>query len=133
MIGIDTNVLVRYLVADDARQAALAAQFLERTLSSERPGFIGNIVLCELFWVLDAGYGYPRAEIAATLQRLLEVDRLRFESPAEIWQALDDYRSGADFADALLARIHQAAGCETTVTLDRRAATRIRQMRLLQR
>lgn len=133
MIGIDTNVLVRYIVRDDARQAAAATRFLEVTLGVQHPGFIGNVVLCELFWVLENGYGYARANIAATLQRLLEIDRFRFETPELAWQALDAYRHGADFADALLARINEAAGCEYTATFDQRAATRIEPMRLLTR
>lgn len=133
MIGLDTNVLVRYVVQDDARQAALATRFMETTLSEERPGFIGNVVLCELFWVLESGYGYARADIAATLQILFEIDRLRLESAALAWQALEDYRNGADFADALLARVNETAGCDYTASFDQRAASRIKQMRLLTR
>lgn len=133
MIGVDTNVLVRYIVRDDARQAAAATRFLEVTLGGQRPGFVNNIVLCELFWVLESGYGYTRADVAVTLQRLLEIDRFRFETPELAWQALDAYRNGADFADALLARINEVAGCDYTTTLDQRAATRIKPMRLLTR
>ncbi|HJP99779.1 MAG TPA: type II toxin-antitoxin system VapC family toxin [Rhodanobacteraceae bacterium] len=133
MIGLDTNVLVRYIVRDDAHQAAAATRFLEGTLGAQHPGFIDNIVLCELFWVLESGYGYTRADITATLQRLLEVDRFRFEAPELAWQALDACRNGADFADALLARINEVAGCDYTATFDQRAATRIEPMRLLTR
>lgn len=133
MIGVDTNVLLRYIVRDDARRAAAATRFLEVTLGAPHPGFIGNIVLCELFWVLESGYGYARADISATFQRLLEIDRFRFETPELAWQALDAYRNGADFADALLARINEVAGCDYTATFDRRAAARIEPMRLLTR
>jgi predicted nucleic-acid-binding protein len=72
MIGIDTNVLVRYVVQDDARQAALANQFIETTLGDDEPGWIASVVLCEFVWVLEAAYGYTRNAIVATLQRLFD-------------------------------------------------------------
>ncbi|MEO6968123.1 MAG: type II toxin-antitoxin system VapC family toxin [Rhodanobacteraceae bacterium] len=134
MIGLDTNVLVRYVVQDDARQAVLATRLIEQKLdASERAGFIASIVLCELVWVLESTYGYRREQIGETLQRLFEIDRFRLESPALAWQALDSYRDGANFADALLARINEAAGCDYTASFDHRAAARIKQMRLLAR
>src|SRR6185312_17049290 len=122
MIGIDTNVLVRYVVQDDARQAAVANQFIETTLSDEEPGWIASVVLCEFVWVLEAAYGYARNAIAPTLQRLFEVDRFRVEAPALAWRALDEYRSGADFSDALIALANEAEGCAYTATFDRSAA-----------
>ena len=130
MIGVDTNVLVRYVVQDDARQAALANRLIETTLSPARPGFIASIVLCELVWVLESAYGYAKEPIAALLQRLFEVDRFRLEAPALAWRALSAYRKGVDFSDALIALGNEAAGCEQTATLDRRAA-RLEQVRLL--
>jgi predicted nucleic-acid-binding protein len=132
MIGIDTNVLVRYVVQDDARQAAVANQFIETTLSDEEPGWIAWVVLCEFVWVLEAAYGYARNAIAPTLQRLFEVDRFRVEAPALAWRALDEYRSGADFSGALIALANEAEGCAYTATFDRSAA-RLRQMRVLGR
>jgi predicted nucleic-acid-binding protein len=132
MIGIDTNVLVRYVVQDDARQAAAANQFIETTLSDDAPGWIASIVLCEFVWVLEAAYGYARTAIAATLQRLFEVDRFRLEAPALAWRALDGYRAGADFRDALIALGNEQAGCDYTATFDR-GAVRLKQMRLLGR
>jgi predicted nucleic-acid-binding protein len=132
MIGIDTNVLVRYVVQDDARQAALANQFIETILSDDEPGWIASIVLCEFVWVLEAAYGYTRNAIVATLQRLFEVDRFRVEAPALAWRALDDYRGGVDFSDALIALGNEGEGCGYTATFDR-AASRLKQMRLLGR
>lgn len=133
MIGLDTNVLVRYILRDDARQAALATHLIERTLdATERPGFIASIVLCEMVWVLQRGYGYTREQIAETLQRLFEVDRFRFEAPELMWRALDGYRAGADFADAMLALVNEQAGCDYTASFDRKAA-RLGQVRLLSR
>jgi len=132
MIGIDTNVLVRYVVQDDARQAAAANHFIETALSVESPGRIASIVLCEFVWVLEAAYGYARSAIVPTLQRLFEVDRFRLEAPALAWRALEDYRAGADFSDALIALGNEQSGCEYTATLDRGAA-KLKQVQLLGR
>ena len=132
MIGVDTNVLVRYVVQDDPRQAAAASHFIETTLSEDEPGWIASIVLCEFVWVLEAAYGYARNAIAATLERLFEVDRFRVEEPSLAWRALDAYRSGADFADALIALGNEHAGCDYTATFDR-GAGRLKQFRLLTR
>lgn len=133
MIGLDTNVLVRYIVQDDARQAALATRLIEQTLgAAANPGFIASIVLCEFVWVLETSYGYRREQIAETLQHLFEVDRFRLESSALAWRALAGYRAGADFADALLGLVNEQAGCEYTASFDRKAA-RLEQIRLLSR
>ncbi len=132
MIGLDTNILVRYIVQDDAHQASLATDLIERTLDvAERPGFINSIVLCELVWVLETAYAYRRDQIAETLQRLFEVDRLRVQAPAIAWRALDAYRQGADFADALLAYDNESAGCAYTASFDKRAAARVASIRLV--
>jgi predicted nucleic-acid-binding protein len=130
MIGLDTNVLVRYLVQDDIRQAALATQLIETTLHDDEPGWIAAIVLCELVWVLEGPYDYARSAIASTLQRLLEIARFRVEEPALAWRALDVYKSGADFTDALIALGNEHDGCDYTATFDRGAA-KLRAMRLL--
>lgn len=133
MIGVDTNVLVRYLVQDDARQAAAASAFIENTLGPNRPGHITLIVLCELVWILEGAYGYERARIAEALHRLLEVDRFRIADTALAWRALDAYRAGADFSDALIALLDEQAGCDYTASFDRKATTRLKQTRLLPR
>ena len=130
MIGIDTNVLVRYVVQDDARQAAAASHFIETTLSEVEPGWIASVVLCEFVWVLESAYGYARSSIVATLQRLFEVDRFRVETPALAWRALAEYRVGGDFSDALIALGNEHEGCAYTATFDR-AASKLKQMRLL--
>lgn len=122
MIGIDTNILVRYIVHDDPTQARAATRFIEHTLGDDKPGFINRIVLCELVWVLESGYGYVRAQIAETLQRLFEVDRLRIETPDLAWRALDAYRAGIDFSDAIIALVNVSMNCEYTASFDRRAA-----------
>ncbi|CAN5275649.1 type II toxin-antitoxin system VapC family toxin [soil metagenome] len=132
MIGIDTNVLVRYVAQDDATQAAIATRFIEETLSREQPGHISLVALAELVWVLRTRYDASRPEIARTLEVLLTAPRLRVQDEAAVWIAVDEYDAGpADFADALIAALGRVHGCSHTVTFDRKA-TRITGMTLLQ-
>lgn len=122
MIGLDTNVLVRYVTQDDPAQSALANEFIEGRLTSERPGVIGHIVLCEMGWVLSRAYRYTRDQIADVLNALLTCREFRVESPDVAILALQDYRrGGADFSDYMLARAHQRLGAEYTLTFDRQA------------
>jgi predicted nucleic-acid-binding protein len=116
VIGLDTNVLVRYLLRDDPVQAARAERELER---NER-FLIDSIVLCELVWVLETGYGSSRTEIAAALERILGTAQFEIESKDLALAALDDFRrSAADFSDCLIGRRNRAAGVPETVTFDR--------------
>ena len=116
MIGLDTNVLVRYLLRDDPVQAARAERELER---NER-FLIDSIVLCELVWVLETGYGFSRTEIAAALERILATAQFEIESKDLALAALDDFRrSAADFSDCLIGRRNRAASAPETVTFDR--------------
>lgn len=123
MIGLDTNVLVRYLTQDDPVQSALASAFIERELSAAEPGIVGHIVLCEVGWVLSRAYGYARAQVADALEALLTCREFHVESPDLAILALLDYRrGGADFSDYLLGRAHQRLGATHTATFDRKAA-----------
>lgn len=123
MIGLDTNVLVRYVVQDDAAQARAATQLIERTLTSERPGFVDRVVMCELVWVPESAYGFTRAQIAPVLRQLLATVVIRIESADRVALALRLYESGsADFADQLIGLLNQDQGCEATYTFDRKAA-----------
>lgn len=123
MIGLDTNVLVRYLTQDDPVQSAQANAFIARELSAAAPGIVGHIVLCEVGWVLTRAYGYTRAQVADALGALLTCRELCVEAPDLAILALQDYRHGAaDFSDYLLGRMHQRLGAAHTVTFDRKAA-----------
>ncbi len=123
MKGLDTNVLVRYLVQDDVRQAAQASEFIETCCTEESPCFIGQIVLCELVWVLESNYQQNRMEITSIIEQLLQVGQLEVMDSEIVWRALSDYRnSNVDFPDHLLARVNESNGCEHTVTFDKRAA-----------
>ena len=123
MIGLDTNVIVRYLVQDDPKQAALATRFVERVLSAENAGFITMITLCELVWVLAECYGADRKRIRGVLEGLLASKQLVVEDADLVWKALRAWdASGADFSDALTGQIVAARGGGKTVTFDRAAA-----------
>lgn len=121
MTGVDTNVLVRYLTQDEARQSTAAADFLETECSGETPGFLNDVVLCELVWVLEDAYGYTRAQIVPVLEQLMRTAQLRVADASSAWRAIESYRQGYDFADALIGETNRRQGCDVTVTFDRRA------------
>jgi predicted nucleic-acid-binding protein len=131
VIGLDTNVLVRYLAQDDRIQSPLATKFLEGSLSQKEPGFVATVVLAELVWVLESNYQFGREQIANLLDALLRAQQLKFQDQDSANQALRDFRTTkADYVDCLVQRIGSGAGCSQTVTFDR-AASRITGMRLL--
>lgn len=130
MIGLDTNVLVRFLVQDDLEQTA-AATALISGLTEAEPGYVCREVLVELVWVLDRAYGLGRADIARALDGLLEAQELVIEAADRVALAADRYRKGgAGFADQMVALAGQGAGCRETATFDRKAVG-IPGMRLL--
>ena len=123
MIGIDTNVLVRYIAQDDATQSARATRLLEEECSPSAPGFIGLVVLLELVWVSETCYGASRAEIAGMLRRILSIRQLVVEEAETAWKALRLFESSkADFADCLIERMAAAKGCTVVMTFDKAAA-----------
>ena len=116
MTGVDTNVVLRYLLRDEPAQAARAARELER----DERFLIGSVVLCELVWVLEAGYGFTRAEIGVTLEKVLATAQFEIEGKDLARAALDDFRSSAaDFSDCLVGRRNRGAGAGETVTFDK--------------
>ena len=118
MTGLDTNVLIRYVMQDDPRQSPLATRLLE-SLSAEAPGFVPVVVLIELVWVLSGSYGLDRLQVAAVLSTLLRSKELVVDQAEWVAQALKRYTaSGADFADSLIDRLSTAAGCSATMTFD---------------
>jgi predicted nucleic-acid-binding protein len=123
VVGIDTNVLVRYLTQDDPKQSAVATRFVEGRLSAENPGFVSLITLCEIAWVLADAYGADRKRIRATVETLLATKQLVVERAELVWKALRAWESvSADFGDALIGQIAIAHGAKKTVTFDRTAA-----------
>jgi predicted nucleic-acid-binding protein len=123
MMGLDTNVLVRYIVRDDPAQTPQADAVIRR-LSAARPGFVSLVVLVELWWVLGRSFGRSGSERCALFAVLLDTDELMIESIDCARQALTKAEMGADFADALVTALATQAGCLITVTFDRRAAQR---------
>ena len=123
MIGLDTNVLVRYLAKDDPIQTPVAVK-LVRSLSEDEPGFLSLVVITELIWVLRMSYRYRNNEIANVVEKLLQSRELIVEQEELVADALRGFATGsADFADYLIERTGQLAGCIHTFTFDRRAAT----------
>ena len=117
MNGVDTNVLIRYLVADDPLQAVKAKRIMESGTS-----YVNCIVLCETVWVLESAYDYGRKEIADTLERILSTHEIEVEDPEMTLAALQDYRqTSAGFTDCLIGRRNANHGCDHTVSFDKRA------------
>ena len=120
MKAVDANVLVRLLVQDDDAQYRSALAFFD-SLSTVSPAHIDPVVLCELVWVLRASYDYAREEVAEVIERILSTEQLEVGDPESVWLALEDFRaSKADFADCLIGRRAERAGCSATVTFDGR-------------
>ena len=119
MIGLDTNVLVRYLTQDDPAQAKKAIRTIEAGASEDSAFFITSVVMCELVWVLESAYGYGQEQLVPVLEQILRTRQFRFEDKDLHSQALNDYRTGGDFSDHLIGRIGTRAGCLHTLTFDR--------------
>lgn len=122
MIGLDTNVLVRYVAQDDPKQSAKATRLIE-SLTAESPGYVGLVSIVELVWVLTGCYAASRTEVCAVLDQLLRAKELVVANADTVWKALRLFKEGkADFADCLIERCAAEAGCDHTATFDRDAA-----------
>ncbi len=131
MIGLDTNVVVRFLTQDDSVQSPIASRLMAR-LTRERPGFISAIVLAEIAWVLSRAYKASREDIARAVEGLLRSAELIVENAPAAYRALGLYTASAsaEFADALIAETAMLAGASEVATFDKSAATELG-MRLL--
>jgi predicted nucleic-acid-binding protein len=122
MIGLDTNVLVRYIMQDDSKQSPLATRLVE-SLTAESPGFVPLVAIVELAWVLSSAYDLSRSQLVEAFEALLRTQELVVERGDTVWKGLRLLqRSGGDFADCLIACSAEAAGCAKTLTFDRGAA-----------
>ena len=120
MIGLDTNVLVRFLVEDDVEQTARAAAFVRKAAAKGEPLFVSDVVLCEVVWVLARAYSFSRDVLAAALRRLLSARQLTFADADVLDRALTSYGSGrGDFADYVIREHAREAGCRSVATFDR--------------
>lgn len=121
MIGLDTNVLVRYLAQDDAKQSARATKLIH-SLSAEKPGFVTLVSLIEIVWVMQGCYQASRSEIVAILDTVLRTRELIIENAETAIKALQVFAgSKADFADCLIERSANKAGCDYCVSFDANA------------
>jgi predicted nucleic-acid-binding protein len=122
VIGLDTNVLVRYFGQDDARQSVQADAIFD-SLTAENPGWVGLAAILELVWVMTSIKGAGRLVIADTLEQLLAMEAMAVEQASTVANAVQRFRWGkAEFADCLIAASAQTAGCSRTLTFDRIAA-----------
>ena len=122
MIGLDSNILVRYLTQDDPIQSAKATEIIEQLLTEENPGFVSVVAMVETVWVLDRAYDLPTQEIAATVERMLQTAVLIVENEQDVFTAVIALKQGkGSFADALIAALGARAGCSCTLTFDRKA------------
>jgi len=122
MIGLDTNVIVRYVAQDDAKQSPRATRLIE-SLTVDVPGYVSIVSVVELVWVLTGCYASSKNEICEVLENLLRTKEIRVAHADTVWKAVRLFRAGkADFADCLIERSANEAGCGYTATFDRDAA-----------
>jgi len=120
VIGLDTNVLVRYLTQDDAAQARRVDALINAAADDETRLYVDDIVLCELVWVLRAAYRLSKPTIIDALDKLISISAFSFDDRELLRATLSDFNAGSgDFADYLIGRRNLRAGCEQTMTLDR--------------
>jgi len=122
MIGLDTNVVIRFLTQDDPVQSPIATALIERRLTPSNPGFVSIVAMSETVWVLERSYGCGPGEIVQAIERLLQTDVLRVEHEPEVFTAMIALKDGqGSFSDALIGALGAKAGCSQTVSFDRRA------------
>jgi predicted nucleic-acid-binding protein len=123
MRGVDTNVLLRLVLADDPNQVKIVRRLTQELVRANEPLFAASIVLCEFVWVLQRVYKLSRGEIADAIDKLLESNHVTVEHADETQEALGLYRTGpGDFADYLIGLVGRSAGCRDTVTFNRSLA-----------
>ena len=123
MIGIDSSVLLRYLLDDDPVWSPVATRFVEEELTVESPGYINLVVLAETVWSLRRSPLFEKSKLASVVEGLLEFDEFVIAERDVVADALSRFRSdGAGFADFLIAELNRAAGASATVAIDRAAA-----------
>jgi len=122
LIGLDTNVLVRYLTQDDKKQSAKVNALIENELTAQNPGFITAITLVEVVWVLESCYDQSKEGVLNVLHALLTTKQLVVEKADKVYMAMRRFANGnADFSDALITIFSEQEGCSRVVTFDKRA------------
>jgi predicted nucleic-acid-binding protein len=122
MIGLDTNLIVRYLAQDDPVQSPRASAVVERMLSEQDPGFVSIVAMVETAWVLKRAYKLSDRKVASAVERILQSDVLVVEDEQEVFSAMIALKEGrGSFSDALVAALGARAGCSRTLTFDRKS------------
>ena len=122
MIGLDTNVLVRYIMQDDPGQSSRATAIVE-SLEGVGSAYITLVSMVELVWVLTASFELSRAQVSQALDGILRTKQFKIENADQVIRALRVFKLGkSDFADCLIERSANSAGCDKTVTFDVKAA-----------
>jgi len=120
MIGLDTNVIVRYLLQDDAAQARVASAVIESAAGRGERLRLTAVTMCELVWVLESAYRQSRADVARALAQIVRTNDFDLAHVDQVRKAIEQYRAtSVDFADALIGLVNEADGCEHTLTFDR--------------
>ncbi|MDB5524388.1 MAG: hypothetical protein JWM58_2151 [Rhizobium sp.] len=123
MIGIDTNILIRFVLDDDPVWSPAAAKFINETLSNDNPGYINVVTLAEFVWSIKKQSNVDREKLAFIVESLLQSDKIVIGSAEIVERALRRFRTGnAGFADYLIAELNNAKGAQPTMTIDKRAA-----------
>jgi len=123
MLGIDTNVLVRFLVRDDEAQFEKARKLIKREIAAGRRVFVNQLVLMESEWVLRSRYVVPKNQIIEAISGLLDAADIQFEDEPSIEEALFMWKdTAAEFADCLIGAKNRRQGCRATVSFDVKAS-----------
>ena len=123
MTGLDTNILLRYLLQVDPKQARRANQIIDRQLSEQNPGFVNLATILEIVWVLRSLLKRSPSEIATHLEHLLAADSLEVQNEQQVFEAAFALKRGTgEFEDALIGALNAWAGCSHTWTFDRKTA-----------
>jgi predicted nucleic-acid-binding protein len=123
MIGLDTNILVRFLTQDDPVQSSRARQIIERKLTEQNRGFVSLAAMFETAWVLEKIYKLSDQEVAETIKGILQIETLSIQNEQEVYTAMVILQTGrGSFADALINALGTWAGCDSTLTFDRKAS-----------
>lgn len=123
MRAVDTNVLVRFLVQDDEKQAQIATKLLADAEADKQPLLVSNVVVLEMMWVLKSVYEVPRDEILDSLSELLSMVALEFQDSLSVRDFVSSAQHNTyDLADLLICHVARGKGCDTTLTFDKKAA-----------
>ena len=122
MLGIDTNVLVRFLLRDDEAQFQKANKLIQWEVTAGRGVLVSQLVLLETEWVLRSRYGFSKIQLLEVIASLLDTRDIQLEDEQSVEEAIYQWKeANADFADCLIAATHRRLGCSATATFDARA------------